>query len=604
MSSFDRRAAARRRAWGRGPKTLRFEPLEGRQLMAGDPPTGVVGAADDTPVAVEVTPTADDGSTVAIELASTTGVAAESSSTTSAGLPDLVATAFDTLHNLDWGDGFRAVGTVTNRGTAAAASAFRVDVVAVGRAPGATPTFLGTVEAPAGLAPGQSFAINHPVTLPAFPIAGSAGEPSIDVRLVVDPGGAVAESDEANNAGLGAGVDSSMVTITPRLAAQLQAQGFQVTPSQVRWGESIAVTASVLNVGQGAAPATRSRVVLTPNGLAPGGLGDVTVGDLEFPALNPGQGIAVTRSITLPAAAPSTLVGVPLYTISVHHDADHEVSPVIAAPTFRGPGLDFAPISVTTATPAAPPRPQPPNLLAVNVQAPNQPLVYGGTLTVTADVHNLGRGDAAPAKVRFILTGPDASPTGALALADATTGTIRAGGVQTIAQTLRLPSRPAGTLASAPGVGRIVVQIDPENTLDESNERDNGSASGPVILRVLGSDGIVNIPPPIPSPIQSPQVTPATPTLPLTPTPVVTRPVTPTNLLTGLPPTTPGVGVVPIRLPVVAAPTAVTPRQAYLNRLAAARAAHRQRPRPFGLAALRARNNPLRVFPNRPIRAI
>ena len=34
MSSYDRRAAARRRAWGRGPIILRFEPLEGRQLLS------------------------------------------------------------------------------------------------------------------------------------------------------------------------------------------------------------------------------------------------------------------------------------------------------------------------------------------------------------------------------------------------------------------------------------------------------------------------------------------------------------------------------------------------------------------------------------------
>ena len=32
MPSHDRRAAARRRAWGRGPIILRFEPLEERQL--------------------------------------------------------------------------------------------------------------------------------------------------------------------------------------------------------------------------------------------------------------------------------------------------------------------------------------------------------------------------------------------------------------------------------------------------------------------------------------------------------------------------------------------------------------------------------------------
>ena len=36
MPSQQRRAAGRRRAWGRGPIILRFEPLEGRQLLAAD----------------------------------------------------------------------------------------------------------------------------------------------------------------------------------------------------------------------------------------------------------------------------------------------------------------------------------------------------------------------------------------------------------------------------------------------------------------------------------------------------------------------------------------------------------------------------------------
>ena len=37
MPSRDRRAAGRRRAWGRGPVILRFEPLEGRALLSGLP---------------------------------------------------------------------------------------------------------------------------------------------------------------------------------------------------------------------------------------------------------------------------------------------------------------------------------------------------------------------------------------------------------------------------------------------------------------------------------------------------------------------------------------------------------------------------------------
>src|SRR3954471_9376232 len=60
MTSQKRRAAGRRRAWGRGPIILRFESLEGRQLLSA-------------------------------------------SSSAKALLPDLVGSSFATAHGLDWG---------------------------------------------------------------------------------------------------------------------------------------------------------------------------------------------------------------------------------------------------------------------------------------------------------------------------------------------------------------------------------------------------------------------------------------------------------------------------------------------------------------------
>ena len=73
MASYDRRAAARRKAWGRGPTILRFEPLEGRQLMT----SAVIGPA-----------------------------------------ADITATQFNTVHSAYWGDLFHASGAVANIGIA------------------------------------------------------------------------------------------------------------------------------------------------------------------------------------------------------------------------------------------------------------------------------------------------------------------------------------------------------------------------------------------------------------------------------------------------------------------------------------------------------
>ena len=85
MSSNDRRAAARRRAWGRGPIILRFEPLEGRQLLAPR---------------------------------------------RSGRAPDLLATSFNTVHAADWGDLIHATGTIANQGTATTVAPVAVDIYA------------------------------------------------------------------------------------------------------------------------------------------------------------------------------------------------------------------------------------------------------------------------------------------------------------------------------------------------------------------------------------------------------------------------------------------------------------------------------------------
>ena len=78
MTPQQRRAAGRRRAWGRGPVILRFERLEGRQLLTTTTPPQP--------------------------------------------LPDLVGADFATAHNLNWGDTFQAIGTILNQGNAATTS--------------------------------------------------------------------------------------------------------------------------------------------------------------------------------------------------------------------------------------------------------------------------------------------------------------------------------------------------------------------------------------------------------------------------------------------------------------------------------------------------
>ena len=160
MSSHDRRAAARRRAWGRGPTILRFEPLEGRQLMAAS----VVG------------PTAD-----------------------------VLATSFNTVHSAYWGDLFHASGTVANLGSATTTAAVPVEIYAstapILGTPNSTTMLLGTASIPAGLTPGASYNFDQIVGLPpASSGVGTTGQ-TLYITLWVDPHSAVSEGNTADKAG-------------------------------------------------------------------------------------------------------------------------------------------------------------------------------------------------------------------------------------------------------------------------------------------------------------------------------------------------------------------------------------------------------------------
>src|SRR5215213_8403423 len=102
MSNDDRRARARRRAWGRGPTILRFEPLEGRQLLSISDPiadiASAAGAADtsSTTTSAEVTTLGSQSPTTTV-LTTTAPTATTTTTATAANYDgsNLVAAAFD-----------------------------------------------------------------------------------------------------------------------------------------------------------------------------------------------------------------------------------------------------------------------------------------------------------------------------------------------------------------------------------------------------------------------------------------------------------------------------------------------------------------------------
>lgn len=459
MSSHDRRAIARRRAWGRGPLILRFESLEGRQLMAA-------GAARARQV-----------------------------------LPDVVTTAFVTAHNADWKDAIDARGVIANLGKADVPAGVKAGIYASrSMVIGPGSMLIGVVPITAGLGPGESMTFDQKVTLPASALVGMQG-PRLWLGVRIDPEGAVKESNERNNEGRGKGIDQSIVDITAKKPSNLVGTAFSVGTGQAVWGQAIAVTAQVSNNAQGDAPPTRAKVVLTPGGQVPGGAGDVTIGSLDVPAI-PAFGRAnLVREIRLPVAPPGTLLGQTSYLISMIQDADHEASLAARQPQIQGIGLDTVTVGLTSPTGTTAVVPARPDLAAAAVVAPNTALNWGQNFQVSTSVQNLGKVDAPAFNVRFFLTGANGSLDKSIYLGEAA---VKAGLAaefsQELIQTVELPSRlPFGYNVAALDYGRIVAVIDTENLIDETVETNNSATSAPVTLYLLNSDGTTTVPtqPPI-----------------------------------------------------------------------------------------------------------
>jgi hypothetical protein len=460
MPSQKRRAAGRRRAWGRGPIILRFESLEGRQLLA----------ASAQP------------------------------------LPDLVGSSFATAHALDWGDSFHAVGTILNQGDAAVTAPFNVEVFA-STTPTISPTSvpLGkvtitpvTTTTPDGLGPNQSSNFDQVFSLPPTAIPDYASGNPIYIALWVDSDKAVAEGNDKNNMGVGLGYDVSPVMITPRQPSALVGSSLGVSTAQATWGQTITVTAQVRNNAQGDAPATRARLVLTPTGLNPGSPYDFTVGYLNVPAVPAWQTVNVVQTIKLPATPPTSLSGGTQFTLSMAQDADYVTDPIAPHQASQGTGLDMTSINITTdpnsGTPASSTDPLP-DLAPSNVVIGSKSLNWGYNFQVATTIQNFGQATSGPVEVRFLLTGTTGSIDQGIFLGQTTLSGLAPNTSQDLTQTVLLPNTlPSGVTVSSATVARIAVVVDPDHLLNESLRTNNIANSAPVTLRVLGTDGTSTVP--------------------------------------------------------------------------------------------------------------
>jgi hypothetical protein len=451
MSSHDRRSAGRRRAWGRGPIILKFDPLERREVLSG------VGQA----------------------------------------LPDLVSSSLVASSTADWSDPVTVTGQITNQGNAPVTQPFQVAVYAShNNKTGLYAVPLGQVTIPAGLSPGQTVPYTTTVRLPASPIPGVQTNGIVYIDTVVDPAKAIQEGNKRNNQGIGVGYDEAKVAIKVPQPANLINTAVGVYPSDAQWGGSLAITAQVKNNAQGDAPATRSQVMLTPLGDTPGGPSSVTLGSISVPAVVHGSTVNVEGNITLPATPPLALNGASQFILSILPDGDYLTSVTYPHGPISGLGIDQAAVNVTV-----PPGTTPPalgnlsDLAAGSVTTSSASLNWGQQFQAQALVENLGTADPGPFRVRFLLVGVSGDTSHGIFLGDTTLQGLAPGTSQQVSQNLTLPTRlPSSIVLSSVGYARVAVVLDPENTINETFKNNNISTSGTFTLRVLGTDGTSRVP--------------------------------------------------------------------------------------------------------------
>ncbi len=459
MPTNQRRAAARRRAWGRGPILLRFEPLESRELLS--------------------TTTATTTGTTTTDTTTTTSAVVTT-------LPDLHPVSFSTVSNVAPGDAIQVTGKITNTGGAATTTPFQVAIYASNTAgPSATEVILGQATIPAGLQPGATTAYSQTVAYPSVATNGLGASGTVYIGERIDPANALSEATNAWTLVGGAGIDLAPVSIVSHQPASLVGTSLTVSPGSINWGDTLQLTAQVMNTGAGNAPPTRALVVFTPLGSTPGGAADFTVGTVAVPAIGAGQTGAVNLPVALPAAPPAALAGATQFTVSLVQDADYATNNIFPRGVSQGAGKDTAQLTIATATNMTVATAAKADLSAVSIKTPNTTLTFGQSFQATAVIKNVGQGASGPYRVRFLLVGPDGSLNNTIYLGDAQLNGLAAGYSQNVVQNLQLPSTlPNGMTLNSSSAGRIAVLVDPEHAVDLASRSDTAAVTPQIKLAV------------------------------------------------------------------------------------------------------------------------
>jgi subtilase family serine protease len=357
--------------------------------------------------------------------------------------PDLLPTSATTLAASAPGANVSVTYTLKNQG-GIAAGPFAVDLAMVPVNAGGTPIGPDVPLSPGrtgvSIPAGGMVTLTNSVPVPAF----AAGLHRI--RIIVDPTGAVAEANEANNTMLTTG---TVNVVQPDLIVP----PFMFTPAVSAPGGAVTVSYSVKNQAPapGNAGASHSRLFLSLNQSVAGTVANL--GTVSVPAVAAGMTVSGTRSVSLPGGlAPG------LYYFGTEVDPNGVVTESSESNnvTFTQNRIVVGPDLVTTVSTAAP-----------------TALAPGATVSVTSTVKNVGGGAATAFDVGFYLS-TDNAFGGDTLLTTRAVGSLLPGALSTATTPVVIPANlSAGTYF-------IVLRADDGGAITEADETNNTRATAAI----------------------------------------------------------------------------------------------------------------------------
>ena len=353
--------------------------------------------------------------------------------------PDLVVTALGAPATARTGQPLVVSNTVKNVGTAYA-GAFRITfyMSATDNTPGAgVAVGLRLLD---GLAPNTSAPATTTITIPLGFDPGT-----YFLSAIVDRLDAVVEVDNANN-GLTAAATVTVVMYRPDLT--MTALG---TPATGHLGRPLALTNTVRNVGESAAPGFRITFYMSATDSTPGA--GAVIGFRTLTALGVGAGSAVTTVMTIPLGlAPGSYfvssVADNLAAVAEEDEANNGLTAMITVTPYQSD------LTITSLV-------GPPSGVGVTARA----------LAVAATVKNTGSAPAGAFRVRFYL-----SSDATLDAADILLGAQAVDGLA-VNGTLTTSVRPVIPAATPPGVYFLIAIADEAGTVAELLENNNVRAT-------------------------------------------------------------------------------------------------------------------------------